>query len=360
MNKQKITILIAGILILLSVFIVLYQKEIIFNSDDKIPDSKALAIKDTSSVTKIFIADMHGNNVLLTKQNGLWMLRDSIPAMQYNVKSVLGTLHNIMIRQAVPENALENITKALAVGSTKVEVYQIAPKFSIFGIPFFTKERKTKTYFLGPATQDNLANYIYVEGMEEPYIAHIPGFRGFITPQFSQFESDWRSHVLFQTKLTRIQSVEFIDLKNPEESFSLVKSSPRSFDLFDSKQNQLTSYDTTKVLDMLSEFREKNYQTLLTEMTKTKKDSIIENNLFRIIKLTDTDGKITELFLYRLEENIEYLSEEGDLVDQVRLEISRDKCYGMLKDKPEEFYILQYFHFDRQLQPLSYFLHHNK
>lgn len=356
MKKNKITIIIASVLILLSLFIVLYKNEIIFSNRDKLPSSDAFAIQDSSKVTKIFIADMHGNNVLLTKKGGLWMLQDTIPALQYNVKSVLGTLLNLTIRQSVPENALGNVNKALAVGATKVEIYEIAPKFSIFGIDFFKKEKKTKTYYFGSATQDNLASYAYLEGMKEPYIIYRPGFRGFITPQFSQFEADWRSHVLFNTKFTRIESVEFIDYINPEESFTVVKNGPRSFDMYNWQQEKVNAYDTTKLFDMLTEFREKNYQSLIQNMSDAEKDSIIKQNLFKTIKLKNTDGRTTTLNLYKMVDEVQIIDEDSDLVDQIQEEINRDKCYGMLTDKPNEFYIIQYFHFDRQLQPFSYFL----
>lgn len=356
MKNNRIIIIIASVLILLSLFIVLYKNEIIFSNQNKLPNSDIFAIQDSSKVTKIFIADMHGNHVLLTKKEGVWMLQDSIPALQYNVTSVLGTLLNLTIRQSVPENALGNVNKALAVGATKVEIYEIAPKFSIFGVDFFNQERKTKTYYFGSATQDNVASYAYLEGMKEPYIIYRPGFRGFITPQFSQFEADWRSHTLFDTKFTRIETVEFIDYINPEETFSVIKSGPRSFAMYNYQQEKMNAYDTTKLFDMLTEFREKNYQSFIENISKAEKDSIIQHNLFKTIKLKDTDGKITILNLYKMVEEVQIIDEDRDLVAQVQEEISRDKCYGMLTSKPDEFYIIQYFHFDRQLQPFSYFL----
>ena len=354
-KKNTLTLIIAGTLILLCLIIVLFKEGIFTAAKDKMPDMNAMALEDTSRVTKLFIADMHGNNVLLQKRDGLWVVGDSVPALQYNVKSVLGTLCNIAIRQTVPQDAQSNINKLLAVGAVKVEVYEIAPKFSIFGMKFFEKERKTKTYYFGPATQDNLASYAFMEGLPEPYIIHVPGFRGFITPQFSQFEKDWVSHVLFNTKITRIQSVQFIDLQNPAESFSVEKCGPRHFNLFDSEHQQLSSYDTLKIIDMLSEFREKNYQSMVTDLTAEQRDSILNNELFRVIVLTDINGEKTELRFYHIPEDYQVITEEGDLVSEIQRDFSRDKFYAQLTSKPDELYIVQYFHFDRQLQPLSYF-----
>ena len=356
MKKNKIIVIIAAALIILCVLLILIRNGVFSFDGDKMPESNAMALADTSQVTQIFIADMHGNNVLLQKKNGVWMLHDTIPALQHNVRTILGTLTNLTIRQSIPKNALANVNEVLAVGAVKVEIYEVAPKFTVFGIPFSVKERKTKTYYLGPATQDNLASYAYMEGMDEPYIVHIPGFRGFVTPQFSQFEKDWRAHTLFRTKITRIKSVIFTDFEHPEESFTVEKAGARFFNLYDSHHQQIFEYDTAKVIDMLSEFREKNYQTFVTELSPEKKDSIIHHCLFKIIRLTDINGQVSELCFFRLPEEFQILKENGDLIDEIQQEYSKDKFYAQLTSKPDEFYVVQYFHFDRQLQPLSYFL----
>lgn len=360
MKKNRVTLIAAAILIVLCVVIVLYRNGVFTSSSDKMPETDAMALTDTSDVTKIFIADMHGNNVLLKKVNGVWMLHDTIPALQYNVRSVLGTLTNLTIRQNIPREAVANVNKTLAVGATKVEIFEMAPGFSLFGIPFFVKERKTKTYYFGAATQDNMASYAFMEGMEEPYIVHIPGFRGYVTPQFSQFEKDWVAHTLFQTKITRIQSVRFLDLEHPEESFSLEKCGARFFSLYDRNHQQVMDYDTAKVIDMLSEFREKNYQNTVSDLDPAKKDSILANNMFRVITLTDVNGKVTELRLYHLPEEFRLVQDNGDLTDEIMQEYSIDKFYAMLMERPSELYVVQYFHFDRQMQPLSYFLKDNR
>lgn len=356
MKKNRLFLIIAAALIVCCVVIVLFQRGVFRFSGEEGIDSKAFAIEDTSRVTQIFIADMHENTVLLRKIDGVWMLHDTIPAMQYYVHSVLGTLQNLMVRQNVPQNSIETVNKMLAVGSTKVEIYEMAPKFTLFGIDFFVKERKTKTYYFGAATQDNMASYAYIEGMDEPYIVHVPGFRGFVTPQFSQFENDWRSHTLFSTKITRIKSVVFKDLDDETESFSVQKSGARSFELYNFKNEPILHYDTTKLLDMMSEFRSKNYQTLVTIMAEEERDSIKAHNLFRIITLTDEDDRVFELKLYRMPQDELVNEAELDHVAQVEYEFNRDNFYATLSGKPGEFYLCQYFHFERQMQPASYFL----
>lgn len=108
-------------------------------SSKRQPESSAFAIKDTANITKVFIADLHGENSLLERKNGAWYVDDTIRAMPKKVEELLSTIHNISIQQIVAKSAQSNINKMMSVNAIKVEIYQVAPKFTIFGIPFFKK-----------------------------------------------------------------------------------------------------------------------------------------------------------------------------------------------------------------------------
>lgn len=354
-KKNTIYLIVAGILVLASIFVVLQKKNLLRSQDEIGPIGAAFAIKDTNNVIKIFMADMLGNKVLLTRTEKGWLVDDTIPALKVNVENLLSTLQNLHIRQTVAETAQDNINKMLSSQSVKVEIYQLAPKFKIFGIPFFVKERLTKTYYMGQATMDNMGNYALLEGMDEPYVVSIPGFRGFVTPQFSPYATDWYSHTLFQTKLTRIQSLQIIDMENPSESFLIKKEGARFFSMYDYKNAPVVQYDTTKVIDMLSEFRERNYLSISTALTNHEKDSVFKNNLFKIIILTDVDGKKSELRFYRLLQLVQEMQDDEKIGDPM-MAINKDHCYGIFNEDYSKLYKLQYYYFERQLQPLSYFV----
>lgn len=355
MKKNRLYLIIAGVLVLASIFVIL-QRNNVFSSDDEMgPIGSSFAIKDTNLVTKIFMADMRKNKVLLSRTDSGWLVNDSIPALKANVDNLLSTLQNLVIKQTVAKTAQSNINKMLTTKAIKVEVYQIAPKFKIFGIPFFTKERITKTYYMGEATMDNMGNYAIVEGMKEPFVVTIPGFRGFVTPQFSPYALDWYSHTLFQTKLTRIASVQFIDVENPSESFLIKKEGSRFFSVFDMNNQLVTHYDTTRVIDMLSEFRERNYLSISTQLTPEEMETIIKNDLFKIIILTDTDGKKNELKAYR-QMNLVQEMENDVNIGEPKMVSNLDVFYGTFNGDLTTIYKLQYHYFDRQLQPLSYFV----
>lgn len=353
MNKNKLILIIASVCVVVAVVALIITKNV--KGESSISDM--FAIEHPENIDKIFIADMNGNQVLLTKTETCWMVNDSVQALQSNVDDLLHILGNLTVRQSVPEKAQTTINKVLSNGAVKVEIYEKGPKFTLFGIDFFVKERKTKTYYMGPATQDNLANFALLEGMDEPYIIHVPGFRGFITPRFSQFATTWISHNIFTTKITRIESLEVTDLERPTESFKLVKKGARFFDMYDAEGTLLPSYDTTKVIDMLSEYREKNFESIVTDLEPAERDRILDSNLFKIIVLKDIEGNKTELKLFRMEDD-EDLREYDDvtLSDEVNGMYNRDRFYGIVNGNRDVIYKLQYYHFDRQVQPLSYFL----
>ncbi|MDR1758169.1 MAG: hypothetical protein LBR51_04325 [Bacteroidales bacterium] len=357
-RKSIIYVAVALILALVSAFVALNETGTWTPFGKKYPASSIFAIKDTSKITKVFLADMHGNTVLISRKGqGAWLINDSLRAMEEAVKTLLTTLNQLTVREPVAKVAQTNINASLAVSAVKVEVYEDVPKFTLFGFPCLTKERCTKTYYMGPATQDNMGNIAVIEGYNEPFVVHVPGFRGYVTPRYSTQVKDWLSHRLFETKITRIKSLESKDLEHPEESFFIEKAGTRFFHLYNAKHQQIMDYDTSKLLDMLSEYRDKNYEAEALDLPETTKDSILQYNLFKIITLTDVDDNIFELKLY-------WMTYSNNHDDDFRYETKKgyypwnlDHFYGIFNGDKQTFYKMQFFHFDRQIQPLSYFIH---
>ena len=109
-------------------------------------------IEDTSSITRIFLADKESTEVTLVRQgDSSWTVDGKYPASQPMVDLLLETLHDMRIRQQVNKNAIPNAIKDIAAHSIKVEVYQNEPLINWFGghLKLFTRERLTTTYFVG-------------------------------------------------------------------------------------------------------------------------------------------------------------------------------------------------------------------
>jgi len=355
MKKQKLYLILACLLAVLSIITIAYKSGAFTKSNNTRNLFAAFAIDDTSTVSRIFMADMFENQVLLSKTEKGWMVNNSIPADQLKVSELLATLTSLRVSQPVAESGHPSIIQMLATSSTKVEIYAIKPLFKLFGFSFFTKERLIKTYFMGDATQNSLGSFALLEGMKEPYIIYTPGFRGYVTPQFSPKPIDWYTHRIFEVKLTRILKASFMDLENPENSFSVEKSGPRTFSLFDIHNNVIQNYDTTLLINMLSEFRQRNYERLIHKISNSLKDSIIQYNLYKTISVTDVDNQTTTLELYHLMVEESSL-EDNKLMGELYNQISPDRSYATINRNLENLYTIQYYHFGRQLQPLSYFL----
>lgn len=357
MKKNTIRLLILAALLLACLMIVLFKTGVIHGAN-RTPKSDIFAVKDTAKVTKVFIASMAGDNVLLTRKDGIWYVQDSIRAMDSKVEDLLSTIRNVTLQQTVPKTAQSNINKMMSVNAIKVEIYQTKPKFTLFGMQFFTKERLVKTYYMGPATMDNMANFAILEGLDEPCIVHNPGFKGFLTPVYSFKPVDWFNSDLFSTKITRIKTLEVKDFEHPEYSFTVEKTGARFFALYDAQHQLVPDYDTVKLLDMLAEYRDKNYELFITGLTEEQRDSIFRFNHFKTITLTDIDGHKTTLEMYR-KLTPDALSLDAILGEDAapnELPYNRDRFYAILNGNKQNLVQCQYYHFDRQLQPLPYFL----
>lgn len=356
MKKKIIISVLSCIALALVIFAILYKNGTILSN--KQPKSTLFAVKDTANITKIFIADANGEYSLLVRKGNAWYVQDSALVMPLRINDLLSTIHNISLQQTVAKSAQSNINKMMSVNSVKVEIYQNAPKFTLFGIPFFKKERKVKTYYMGPATMDNMSNYAVLEGFDEPCIVHLPGFRGYLTPFYSFRPQEWFSSDIFETKITRIQTLMVQDFENPKESFFVEKVGTRFFNLYNIDNQQITDYDTIKLLDMLSEFRDKNYESIVSNISEGAKDSILKYNHFKTIELTDVEGNKTTLDMYRkLEPDAYYLDAIIGGIEYSEDEpFNRDKFYGVVNGNTDKLYQCQYYHFDRQNQPLSFFL----
>ena len=353
---KKTTLYIVGIILLvMAIVAVILAKNGTFRPvSERGPEADCFAVKDTAAIQKIFIADQRGNMVLLSKKEGAWFVNDSMPALTENVNDLLSIIRNITVVHTVQKKGQPTINEAIARRGIKVEIYQIAPKFSLFGIDFSVKERKTQVYYIGEATQTNLGNYALLEGAKEPCIVCVPGFRGYLSPLYSPIPTNWYSHTLYQTKITRSASVDFVDYENPEESFRVEKVGARFFNVYNSKNEIIADYDTTKLINMLSEFRERNYVAIAPEFSSGERDTIAQA-IFKTITLKDTEGKVSSYSFYRLMQLMQVL-EDGNETGETEWVANKDVCYATERNDFSTVYRIQYHYFQRQMQPLSYFL----
>mgnify|MGYP000853781447 FL=1 len=346
MNKNK-TLLIITLLLAATAALLFYSR----SSSTLNPDISEFTVKDTASVTKIFMADKSDQKVLLERtESGTWKLNGKYGAMQENMQILLQTLANIEVREPVAKAAHDNILKMMAVKSVKVEVYQMKYRINIGSLKLFPREKLTKTFYIGDATMDNTGTFALMEDANTPVVLYMPGLRGFIATRFSTSETDWRVHTIFNKKLPEIKNIKVEFLDQPMESFkveNLNNTSLKLTRLFDN--SEVAPYDTLKLVSFVNAFRKINYEVLMNDMEPQKMDSIMNSAPKHIITLETNDGQKQSIRTF-----VRLLPEpEIDIFDGSLITYDLDRMYGLVNDT--DFVVVQFFVFDKILIPLSGF-----
>ena len=324
-------------------------------------DDADFMVWDTASVTKFYLADRDEHESLLERQDdGTWMLNGTYKAHSKQVQNFLTTLYKVRIKMPVSVASHDNIVKMMASGSTKVEVYQNVPRINLFNrIKLFYHEARTKVFYVGDATKDSSGTFMLKEGAEKAYIVHIPGFRGFITTRFTAIPDDWRHHGVFGAQIADIESVSVEFNREPQSSFRVSNIGRHQYELTRLADNSTLPYDTLKVINMLSSFSDLRFETLLNNILPQQKiDSVVSSPFLHKVTLTTKDGKTSELITFEklvvnktIKELEGLVDDHGNLLDP----IDHDRVYGLINDG-KDFVLIQYYAFDKVLNPIEYYI----
>jgi hypothetical protein len=346
MKKYRTSLILLGVLAILAAFLILRNQNNTFRSKENV-----FAIDDTTNITRFFLADKNNNSVTLSRQaDGNWLLNKKYEVNPTMISVMLETFSSIEPKAPVAKTARNTIIRLMAGKSIKTEIYQRVYRIDFAGIHLFPHEKMTRVYYVGDPTMDNSGTFMLMEGSEEPYIVGIPGFRGFVATRYSAMEGDWRSHTVFRTRVPEISSLSVSFSDKPENSFRITHTGDRDFSLFSLADNRnIDSFDTLKVVEYLSKFRNLNYERLLDNMPKVKRDSIVANVPTNVITLVDKMGKTHSLKTWKRKADFGQLDLNGN-----QAEYDLERMYGQIDDN-EMLVTIQYFVFTDVLPPLMWF-----
>ncbi len=313
------------------------------------------AIKDTSLVTKIFIADMSSHSVLLARTSDGWTVNGKTKANNKIVDMLIGTMKKLKVKAPVPIVARDNVVKRLSSIGIKVEVYTNSFRVNLFDkIKLFPYVKLDKVYYVGDATPDNLGTYMLMDDAKDPYIVYIPRFRGFLTPRYSPLTDDWISHVVFHHTLSDIASVSVSFTEKPKESFKVeVIDSYGNYKvtrLLDNKN--IINYDTLKMLNFLTSFSDLRYETRLNNLLRPSTiDSITHSPPMYNITLVDKNNDTVSVVGFAKRALPEEIKDEEyfKLIPD-----DRDRFHALINNG-DDFVLMQYYVFDKVLYPLDYY-----
>jgi high-affinity Fe2+/Pb2+ permease len=344
MRKNKNIILITVVLAILALILVLRSSKSTIKAN--------FAVEDVSAITKIFMSDKKNNSVTLKKiDEKNWLLNDKYPARSDGMEIILETISKLQVREPVSKSGRNNVIKWLAAKSVKVEIYEIVYRIDLFKkIRLFPHEKLTKVYYVGDETQDNLGTFMLIQGSDEPFIVSVPGFRGYVSPQYSALESEWRRRTIFETKIGELKSVRLDYPATPDASFEISRYE-KNFSLKLLKTNSFVAdFDTLKVIQYLNSFANLGIEAFLDKMDKHAVDTIISKTPIAILTVTDITGKSQKLKAFMKPADIGSV----DDITNKPLTVDRDRFYGLINDD-KDFALIQYFVFNSVLQPVSIF-----
>ena len=293
------------------------------------------SIADTGAVNKIFIADMKGNQVLLERIGSQkWKLNNDFFALQHNITNLLETVNLMTVKSPVAKARYDKTIRDLSTMAIKVEFYT-------------NDDTPSKTIYIGTPNQNHTGTYMMLEGSDLPYLVHIEGFNGFLSPRFSPKLNDWRTKVVFEYNPKEIAEVRLDFPGNPSKGFVIKQSIDGKLSLYNNALIPVEGWDTGYVFDYLDRFRAVNFE--MWEETKEPIfiDSVSTSTPLEIYTITNIEGETTTIktLLKPLKSGIDI---EGNPIDH-----DQDRMYALMNGT--EFMIIQYFVFDPLNQDLSYF-----
>ncbi len=290
------------------------------------------AVKNTDEIGKIFIADRKGNTSTFEQKNKLWYYNDKYPASPSAMGILLETISKVNVLNIPPNSAVPLMIKELAADGIKVEIYDRAGK-------------TLKTYYVGGVTIDERGTVLMMDGAEQPYVVHLPGFVGQIRMRFQLSEDEWRDKAVFNEKPEEIQSVfvEYPQRKN--ESFRLEKTGSALYDVqpfFNTTTKMTTPRRKGVVEAYLVQF-----DRLVAEAFETQnplRDSVKALVPFAIVTVKKTDGAEKKVRFWPVE--IENRRDDGRPfvsryfidVDNKDFMLTQDRVFGVLFRGYEFFY----------------------
>jgi len=331
--KNKSLIIIAILLAAIAAYLYFSEKKGTIRQE-----LRDFAVDDTATISKIFLADKAGNEILLERLDAAeWRLNKKYKVRKDLVNVLLKTMGTLEVKSPVARAARDNVIKRLASGAIKVEIYQ-------------GDEIPSKVYYVGGATQNTMGTYMLIENSSEPFIMHIPSFYGYLTPRYNTGIGEWRGTTVVSLSFKDIALISIDYPANRERSFEIKNTGNWVYQLKALENEVIVSdYDTTKLLVYLTNFTMVNFESIVDNLPKEKADSILNSEPLIIMKCTDLSGNTTVLKSYLKQAVVITTDLDGNPVL-----FDLDRLYAEI-DGNGELLTIQYFVFDKLFLQLNDF-----
>lgn len=288
-------------------------------------DNYAFGISDTANIDKIVISDKRPNKATVKRTEKGWILNNEYPVRKDAIEVLLETLARMEMKNFIPQRMVPEVRKDFSVYGKKVEIYK--------------NGRLSRVFYVGLNTPNEMGTYMMLEGADQPYAVHIPGFNGFLGSRFITESYLWRSRDLVRINASSIKEVELIYSDSIEASFRLNVFSPDSINLFSAVNNErIEDFSQLKGKIFLAACANLKYEgeIIPSDPIYARRDSLLNSTPMLTIKVKDIDGNEVTVSGYR----IKAAPETIDLNDPKSF-FDPDRLHGFINN--ERMVLLQYF-----------------
>ena len=291
----------------------------------------------TQDVSKIFLANSNGSSIVLEKMGKKWMFDKKNPCRKDMMDILLQTIKKVQVNYPVSKKRQNQIIREISATHVKVSL--------------FDGEKRLKTFYVGGPTQDQMGTYLYMEGGKKPYVCHIPGFEGYLTPRFFTDSNLWLDRTVFSVKSSDIKSlsIEYDTSLHWMESFKIDLNTEGKFQISNLK-GKIKEVRQEQILQYLDFFKNLQVEGFANE--SAKKDSLEKTTPFCKLSLEKTDGSSSHMKAYFMDLN-QRSKTQFDRKGK-KLEFDLDRMYAEYGN-PSQFAIIQMFVFGKVFQNYSTF-----
>lgn len=327
-RNNRILLILVAILAIVAVLVYTFRD----TGGRKKRQLRDFAVPDTAAVTKVFLADKSGASVLLTRQDGGWMVNGQYTARRDFTTLLLETIKSLIVSYPVPEAARPKVLRDLAATGIKVEIYQ--------------GSNNVKTFYVGSATRESNGTYMIMENSDVPFVVTLPGFNGYHTIRFIPEVNEWRERDVFNYKIDDMRSVS-IEYGNDtaDQSFVAHRLSEGVYDLTNIDGSPVNfDIDTLKVKECFARAKYLGFEAyILDSLQQQKIDSLDKQPVLATYSVEDVNGHKRTLRTYLRPNTSGIVDDNGEPYPW-----DIDRLYGIIDNK--EAVLIQFY----TLDPLTF------
>ena len=282
----------------------------------------SFASKPKKEITRIvFTSD--SKELTLENVNGKWLLNGKLETRKSSINFILKILKEIDIKSPVSPHQFDTTVTRKNIAPLRARIYE---------------NRKMLNDFLVYKTRSNVYGNMMKKGKRnKPFIVYVPGHDTDIGSAFTVNELYWQPYTIFSLLASEIISVDFENLNDEGETFSISKNDS-GYTLTDGEK-PVAGFDTSLVKRYLTYFTFIPFETWTEDMNESIRDSILESPpLYRIKVRT----KSAEIFLSLWKKT----NPDGSA--------DSDRLYGRT-NSADALFVVRYFDIDPILKKGEYF-----